>query len=249
MKLSEQEKAAHKAAFRAMSPGKKLEHIGLYYKWPILLTLIALLVLGSVLQRELTKKEPVLYLAVMNTTVGSELETRLTEGFLSASGADAGRQEVYLYRDLYLSENADELNHEYAYASQMKLVGAIHAQRMDLVLMNREAYDIVSHKGYLAELPALAEGDPALFTPLAPLLIENEVILSDNAIELMLGEADEAERITRSVPNALAVSTLPVFEQAGLDGEVYLGLVANSPRVDAALQYIRYLTDSTAALP
>ena len=242
MKLSEQEKAAHKAAFRAMSPGKKLEHIGLYYKWPILLTLIALLVLGSVLQR-------VLYLAVMNTTVGSELETRLTEGFLSASGADAGRQEVYLYRDLYLSENADELNHEYAYASQMKLVGAIQAQRMDLMLMNREAYDIVSHKGYLAELPALAEGDPALFTPLAPLLIENEVILSDNAIELMLGEADEAERITRSVPNALAVSTLPVFEQAGLDGEVYLGLVANSPRVDAALQYIRYLTDSTAALP
>ena len=27
MKLSPQEKAAHRAAFQAMSPGKKLEHI------------------------------------------------------------------------------------------------------------------------------------------------------------------------------------------------------------------------------
>ena len=47
MKLSPQEKAAHRAAFQVMSPGKKLEHIFTYYKAPILLTLLLLFVLGS----------------------------------------------------------------------------------------------------------------------------------------------------------------------------------------------------------
>ena len=45
MKLSPQEKAARRAAFLAMSPAKKREHIWEYYKWPILLGLLALLIL------------------------------------------------------------------------------------------------------------------------------------------------------------------------------------------------------------
>ena len=109
MKLSEQEKAAKKAAFRAMPTAKKLEHIFTYYKWPILLALIALFILGTTLRRTLTQKEPVLYLALVNVGVGSEMENSLNDGFLRYTGADRKRQEVYLYRDLYLSENADTL--------------------------------------------------------------------------------------------------------------------------------------------
>ena len=36
VKLSEKEKAAHKAAFQAMSPAEKAEHIFTYHKWTIL---------------------------------------------------------------------------------------------------------------------------------------------------------------------------------------------------------------------
>ena len=151
MKLPEQEKAAQKAAFRAMSPAKKLDHLYTYYKWPILLVLAALIVLGSVLSRELTRKEPVLYLALVNVSVGPDTEEALTDGFLSAIQADARRREVYLYRDLYLSDDADVLNHEYAYASRMKLMGAVQAQKLDLVLMNREGYDLLSRQGYLTD--------------------------------------------------------------------------------------------------
>ena len=246
MKLSKQEKAARKAAFRAMTPSKKLEHIFVYYKWPILLALIAILVLGSALRRTLTQKKPVLYLAVANIAMGSGLEDDLTQSFLDASGANSRRQEVYLYRDLYLSEDADEVNHEYAYASQMKVMGAIQAQRLDLVLMNREAYDIFSRKNYLMELPDILQvGDASLSKTLKPLLTENEVILSDNSIEVMLGEAEKEARITESVPNALAVSSLPLFQSAGLDGEIYLGAVANSPRQEEIISYLRYISGET----
>ena len=234
VKLSEKEKAAHKAAFQAMSPAEKAEHIFTYHKWTILLILLVLFVLGSIIHRQLTQKKPVLYLAVINTTFGEDVEKRLTEDFLTETGGDARRQEVYLYRDLYLSENADTLNHEYAYASKVKLSGAISAEKLDLVLMNKEAYDIFSQQGYLLELTSLPEEFSSLLT-------KNEVILSDNSVDYLLGNAAEEQFVTETVPNALAVSSLPLFRDAGFDGELYIGVVSNSIRQEEAEAYIRYL--------
>lgn len=234
VKLSKKEKAAHKAAFQAMSPAEKAEHIFTYHKWTILLILLVLFVLGSIIHRQLTQKKPVLYLAVINTTFGEDVEKRLTEDFLTETGGDARRQEVYLYRDLYLSENADTLNHEYAYASKVKLSGAISAEKLDLVLMNKEAYDIFSQQGYLLELTSLPEEFSSLLT-------ENEVILSDNSVDYLLGNAAEEQFVTETVPNALAVSSLPLFRDAGFDGELYIGVVSNSTRQEEAEAYIRYL--------
>ena len=234
VKLSEKEKAALKAAFQAMSPAEKAEHIFTYHKWTILLILLILLVLVSTLHRHLTQKKPVLYMAVINVSFGEDMEKRLTEDFLTKTGSDTRRQEVYLYRDLYLSEDADALNHEYAFASKMKLSSAITAGMLDIVLMNREAYDIFSRQGYLAELTSL----PDEFTPF---LTKNEVILSDNSEEYLLGNAEEEQIVTETVSNSLAVSSLPLFRDAGFDGDLYLGVVSNSPRQKEAATYFRYL--------
>ena len=234
MKLSEKEKAARKAAFRAMGPGEKLGYIWDYYKWPILLGLVLLLVLGSVLHRNLTKKEPVVYLALANVALGEDLQRELTEGYLLHAGLDGRRQEVYLYLDLYLSDEADTLNHEYAYASKMKLMGAVSAQKLDLVLMNREAWDLLSRGGYLRELSGL----PAA---LVPCLRENQVILSDNSIEYQLGEAETLQIETVTVINAVEINEFPLFSPAGFSEPVYLGLLANSPRPEASLDYLGYL--------
>ena len=238
MKLTPQEKAARRAAFQAMSGAKKREHIWEYYKWPILLGLLGLIVLGSILHNALTKKEPVLYLALANVAAGEELEAALTEGYLESAGYDARRQEVSLYPDLYLTDDADTQNHQYAYASRMKLMGALASQKLDLVLMNREGYDFLSRQGYLLALPELLDAR------LTELLTENEVVLSDNTIEVLLGEAEEEQRVTETAQNALDVSALPLFQGAGFDGELYLGVIANSPRLEEGLRFIRYLSPS-----
>ena len=234
VKLSEKEKAAHKAAFEAMSPAQKAEHIFTYHKWTILLILLTILVLGSIIHRQLTQKKPVLYLAVINAAFGEDVEKGLTEDFLVKAGFDTRRQEVYLYRDLYLSENADALNHEYAYASKVKLSGAISAEKLDLVLMNRDAYDIFSRQGYLMELPSHSDA-------LSPYVTENEVILSDNSVDYLLGNAAQEQIVTKTVPNALIVSSLPLFRDAGFDGDLYLGVISNSPRQEEAEAYFQYI--------
>ena len=243
MKLTKEEKAARRAAFQAMSLQKKLEHIYFYYKWPILLGLIAVLILGSTLRRQLSKKEPVLYLALANVTVGEDMETALTEGFLHYLDADMKKQEVYLYRDLYLSDNAAVVNHEYAYASRMKLMGAVSAQKLDLVLMNREAYDLLSRSGYLLDLsPSLFSDMPGLYERLLPFLVANEVILSDNGIEYLLGEAETHETESKTEQNALDVSCLPPFERAGFPDTVFLSVIANSDRLHGCRQYMDFLS-------
>ena len=228
-----------------MSPQKKLDHIYTYYKWPLLLGLIALIALGSVLHRQLTKKESVLCLALANVAVGEDLEDELTDGFLRFLGADAKKREVYLYRDLYLSDNADTLNHEYAYASKMKLMGAVSAGKLDLVLMNREAYDLLSRSGYLLELsPALFTENAALYAQVLPILSSNEVVLSDNNIEYQLGEAETLEVETETVRNALDVSSLPLFARAGFPDAVYLGVIANSERLANCIEFVSYVSGS-----
>ena len=243
MKLSKQEKAARRAAFRAMSPAKKAEYVFSYYKWPILLGLVALVVLGSALHRQLTRKEPVLCLAFANVAVGEDLEKELTGGFLRSIGANERKQEVYLYRDLYLSDNADALDHEYAYASKMKLMGAVSARKLDVVLMNREAYDLLSRNGYLLELsPSFFAESPELYERLLSNISENEVVLSDNSIAYQLGEAETHEVDTETVQNAIAVSGLPLFARAGFPEEVYIGVIANSDRLPACMQFFIYLS-------
>ena len=245
MKLTKQEKAARRAAFQAMSPQKKLDHIYTYYKWLVLLGLIALIALGSVLHRQLTKKESVLCLALANVAVGEDLEDELTDGFLRFLGADAKTREVYLYRDLYLSDSADTLNHEYAYASKMKLMGAVSAGKLDLVLMNREAYDLLSRSGYLLELSLdIFADDSALYAQILPILSSNEVVLSDNSIEYQLGEAETLEVETETVRNALDVSSLPVFARAGFPDTVYIGVIANSGRLANCIEFVSYVSGS-----
>ena len=244
MKLSEEEKAARRAAFQALSRPKKLEHIWLYYRAPILLGLAALLVLGSFVKRELTKKEPLVCLGYINVAVGEDLEQALDAGFVRFVGGDERKQEVEQLKGLYLSQDAATEDHQYAYASRMKLMGAVNAGLLDLVLMNRESYDLLSRGGYLLPLtPELFESAEGLYPRLEGLLVSGDVVLSDNSIEYELREAEEREIVTATAVNALDVTGTPLFRSAGFSAPVYLGVIANTKRPAAAVSYIAYLTD------
>lgn len=241
MKLSKQEKAARWAAFRDMDRAEKLEYVFAYYKAPILLCLLVLIILGSALHRGLTKKEPILYLAFANVSIGDDLKEDLTTGFLEASGYNVRKQTVYLTENLYLAEDADKLNHEYAYASNIKMMSSIQTKKQDVVWMNQEGYDLLSRKGYLLDLSEfLSENEIDELEQMKEYLTKNEVILSDNTLDFLLGETGEVVQVTESMTNALCISALPLIQAAGFDGELYLGVIVNSPRPESVLKFIQY---------
>ncbi|MBR0280869.1 MAG: hypothetical protein IJQ81_04650 [Oscillibacter sp.] len=200
MKLTAQERADNWKAFRRMSAAQKADYIFSYYKLPIVLTLLFAYILCYGLYRHFTRKEVLLYVACANVVVSEETAEALSEGFVRHSGEDVRKCEVSLYQTLYLSENPTLANHEYAYASRLKLLAAIDAEQLDVVLMNQEAYDFLSEKEYLADI---------------------------------------AYQTYQT--NAVDVSRFPVFRDAGFTDAVFLGVIPNSPRMSAALEYIAYL--------
>lgn len=232
MKRSPEERRQHREDFRKLPPVKKLEHIWLYYKAPILLSILALSILVSGVYRAAAKKEPVMDLACLNVSMGETMEARLTEDYLTYRGLDPKRTEVRLYRDLYLSDDPAASDHEYAYASRMKLLATINSKQLDLVLMNREGYDLCSASGYLLDLTNLVD---------SAYLTANQVILEDNAVEYNLNEAQEYIVVTQTQSNAVELTKLSAFQEAGFSDSVYIGIIANTPRLPACQDYLDYL--------
>ena len=148
MKLTDRERAENREALAGMNLPQRLDHIFEYYKFPLVLALIAAVALGSVLYYRLTRKEALLYVGYANISIGETLDRELGEGFARAIGKTPSKSEVRFYRNLYLSRDATVQNHEYAYASQLKVMAAMANGQLDVLLMNREAYDIMSAGGY-----------------------------------------------------------------------------------------------------
>lgn len=243
MKLTPEERRNRREQFARMSPREKLEHIWLYYKVPIFLLLIAVGILGSSVYNTLTRKEPVLYTAYLNVAVGDRLEEKLLDQYYSSANLNPEKSEILVYRDLYLSDNPTAADHEYAYTSRLKVLATINSKQLDLVLMNQEAYDLCSGSGYLLELDTLfPAGDPHKEAFL-PYLASNLVVREDNAIDYNLGEAEEYVAVTESAVNALDLSQHPAFAQAGFSGKVYLGIIANTPRLSNCKDFLLSLAE------
>lgn len=234
MKLSQQERAANRAAFRSMSFLQKADYVFSYYKLPLVLLLVCVVALGSVATRVLTHKEAVLYAAFANVVPPEPVEQALTVDFVKFTGQDPSRDEVSCYHDLYLSANAAMSDHQYAYASRLKLMASIEGGQLDVVLMNREAYDLLSASGFLLDLGNEFEGDPNLQT--------NTVVLDSNQVEVDLGEASTYEEEAVDVANALEVTQSPLLQGFSGDEPIYLGVIANTSRQDIAFAYVRYLS-------
>lgn len=237
MKRSAEEKATLRAQFRAMPLREKLDYIITYYKLELVLALLVLVAVCSIGRRVLFPVEPMLYVGCVNVTLGSDSEAALTTDFVAAQGGNSARTPVELYTGLYLSADPSAENHQYAYASRMKVMASINSKKLDVVLMNREAYDAFSANGYLLDLAA----QPEWAVQFAPLLTENDVVLEDNEVDYLLGEAAAHEMTTETAVNALALRDTAFFARCGFTDEVYLGVLANTPRPETCLQYAAQL--------
>ncbi len=138
---------------RSLHGRKKWEHIWAYYKLPIAIVLIVIYILGYAAYRHVTKKEDVLYLGLVNITAGSDLTEQLTTGFAEAQGLTK-KQQVDLLSGLLLAES-ERAEEQYVYASEMKLLGAVSAQRLDVVLMDEYARDRLLADDYFLDLRTL----------------------------------------------------------------------------------------------
>ena len=203
---------------------------------------IVVYVIGYAVCGHITKKNTVLSVAFVNVAPGDALSEQLGSGFLTAQQIDPKKNEVYLYTGLYLTDNENDPNHQYTYASRMKILGAIDSESLDVVLMNKEAFDAFSQNGLLCNIEELLlQNDKELFQDISLCLQTNTVILEDNSIDLYFDDTVTYSAETEEYFMGLDISQFPCIKNAQLNGTVYLGVIANSPHADESVQYIRYL--------
>ena len=237
-------KSQEQETFKALDGRQKLQYIWDYYKLPLAVLCIFLYIIGYSLYGHFTHKETLLCTALVNVSAGETLTEQLNTGFLDFTGADPKKEQLELYTGLYLTDDENSPYHEYTYASRMKILAAINNKELDVVLMNKEAFDSFSQNGYLCNLEELlAAEDTALYNHLKPYLITNTIILEDNSVDTVLDPSVAYEAVTEEYPVGLDLSQTGRVSKAGFDDAVYLGIVSNSLRKDAAVNYIRYLTE------
>ena len=105
MKRFHKERARLQDSFKQMTPGQKLDYIFAYYKLPLFTACVVVALLISSVWHALTKKETVLYVAYVNVTAGETLDRALTEGYLQYKELDPKKQEMIVYRNLYITED------------------------------------------------------------------------------------------------------------------------------------------------
>ncbi|MBR3001157.1 MAG: hypothetical protein IKF39_09180 [Oscillospiraceae bacterium] len=219
-----------------------LQYIWDYYKLRILLVGICLYVVCYLAYRNVTAEYPQLYLAYVNLDVGETLNKGLTEGFISCLAPSEKNSVVKTLPGLALTESLQRIDTSYLYASQMKILSAIDSQRLDIVLMNQEAFDAFSQNGFLTDLTAFAERYD--LSALQPFFVENIEILTDNAAEVIVDPSAEYHSEVTSYPMAIDISEFPMIREAGFPDRVFLGIIANSPRTETAAAFVSYLSGS-----
>jgi hypothetical protein len=198
---------------------QRLRYIWDYYKFPLAVLCILIYIIGYIIYGQVTHKDTVLCTALINISAGEEFTSDLSSGYLDYLGKDSSRNEVELMTELYLTDNESDPNYEYTYASQVKILASINSQQLDVILMNQEAFDILSRNDYLCDLEdLLSDIAPGLYSQTADCITENN--------------------------KALDLSQALLIQQTGFSGTVYLGIVANSERKDEATEYIKYLFNS-----
>lgn len=231
-----------KEKLRNLHGRKKIQYIWDYYKLPLIILGIILYIIGYALYGHFTHREPVLYTALVNVNASGSLNKQLSSDFLDVLDGNPSKETVQLYTGLYLTDDEDSPYHAYTYASRIKILAAIDGEQMDVVLMNKEAFDTFSQNGYLCDLEELlSSGDTALYDLIKPFLVTNTVILEDNAIDLQFDSSITYQAVTDTYAMGLNMSQTGLIHQAGFEDTVYLGVIQNSTHKDTAIKYIEYL--------
>lgn len=205
-------KTEEKNTFRSLSPGKKVRYILDYYKLPLFLTALVLLICVSVIHAKMTRKDAVLGVAAVNFEAGPALTRKLSTDFLTEAGIDPGRSKINFAGKLVLTGKDEDVS-GYAYASSLKIIAMIEAEQMDVAIMNEKAYRIFLAGNYLQKL------DRGITASLP----------KDTAV---LSEEGKA---------VICRNGSGIFQDSGISGDLYIGIIANTRHPDTAASYLHYL--------
>lgn len=221
---------------RELPPKERLPYIWDYYKWWIIIGVIAVIVVGNIVYGQLTKKTEVLYVLAVNadSMEFDPEEFDLFGDFLTEQGFDPKKDEVALNTGIYYTDGAS-MSDVYGMQAMTTILGSGSA---DVCLMDEALYE--------------KEAELGAFLPVAVYLTEDELDrFSDRLIWVKIEDDDDAETETAEesvdsgelVACGILLSNENPFRESGLYDvfDPVIGIATSSSRPELAATMIRYL--------
>ncbi|MBR5247326.1 MAG: hypothetical protein IKV27_00005, partial [Lachnospiraceae bacterium] len=98
-------------AMKHSTPKQKLEYFWLYYKWHLIIAVVAIVAITSFIYTTVTKKETALYALFLNSFVSAEDNAEAyKQRFLDTTEINSDKYEVLVNTSLYLNPSSSGEN-------------------------------------------------------------------------------------------------------------------------------------------
>lgn len=210
-----------KDALRPMPWNKKLEHLWEYYKWVLVVLIVAAFIIGiAVTGYSNARVEGLLYGEIINLSFDTQGVDYLSTDFLEYLEGTPGDQKVSLFMsNLIVGKNSTYDNY---YAPLMRTSSEITNGTLDYLLLDSAALDT-----YFGE---------EVFLDLRELFTAEELAqMGDSIVYVLYEETGE------KIPMAINVTdTAFVQSRMNYDTTAYLGFIANTQRKETCKIFYDY---------
>lgn len=194
--------------FKQLDNKQKLQYIWDYYKIHIIATAAIICIIFSITSTILKNKAVDLYVAYINIVTTDELLSSID---------DATGLSISNYTDMLITEDPSGDDFQYAYASSVKLMSAISAGNLDIIVADSYGINMANSSEYLCNInDYLAKNNPALLNRLEPYFLYDK----------------------SGVPFAIDLSYSSLFNHAGFTEPVYLGIISSEDISPEVLEYL-----------
>ena len=198
-------------SFKKLSAKQKLQYVWDYYKIHIIVTVVLICAIFSIIKTIKASNSADLYVAYVNVAVDEDMTNALEDqsGLIISS-----------YRDLLITEDPSGENLQYAYASSMKLMSAISAEKLDIIIGDSFAMDNANSSDYLLDPEEFIKANnPSLLDEFEPLFLREDA----------------------GKPYAIDISGFSPFSKAGYTEPIYLGIIASYTNIESKLSLLSTL--------
>ncbi len=225
---------------------KKVEYFWDYYKIHTIVVIAVLLIVGSLAQTYLTKKETVLYAAMVSGYASEDIIADLETEFMELIDADTKQYEAFISTSIYLDYETEDTNHMYGLQALVTLVAS---SEIDVFVSEELSFVTLAYsemfmnlEEYLTEEELEQYEGKILYVDQA-IIDEVDELNNDNVDDSEYPECvystnpDEMEEPIAVGIYGEETSTMSAEFYGGSD-TVIVGIIANSTRVDNAVEYI-----------
>lgn len=231
------------------TPKEKAAYFWEYYKWYVIVPLIALILIGYYVHHLVTKTDPALSGLLINATT-AEVRTpadEIADDFSEKMEIDTKEYSINLNTSLTYFPNSTSGTSNYE-ASQA-IMAWIAAGTIDFITADWDTMTEFSYRQYFSDLrDVLSEEEIARYEPYflymdQAVLEAREKAIDENLdIDIEFPDCGSPENMERPIPVMIDMSKSGILPELYSGSRpVAFGIVSNAPHVDMTLSFLDYL--------